>query len=436
MRTNNRIAWLLWIGMVWPSLLTAQSFSGRIFTSFFTYERSDTVGQSSQQARGYQGFQLDFRNRHLLFRAFGQLDHDFASPLTDDPRIRMYNFYLQWQTFARRAELKLGRQPVFSGVAVGTIDGAQFTVRFGRLIRIKAFAGTLMPASQQMKIISDAKSNYLAGGQIRIRPVSNLYFSLSYFTKQQTRPGYNTLRADSIGNVFTQFIQPTTRAFQMAAFDGTWQIRTGTSLYSRMDFDIYGQRITRGEVALQTRTSDRLSLNAAYTYRSPRLPWNSIFSVFNTEKNHEIEAGFYYQVHPQFQLQGNGALILYTDDRSLRLSVGANTAWGSFNYVHRSGYAGELDGLNAYFYRALWRNRLLPNVQLSWASYRLDRNAKRTPLLSAALGLLYRPAHPWSLDSQLQILRNKFYDLDTRLLLRFQYWFFNSLSAKSAENEL
>ncbi len=433
--STKRTGWLLWIGWMLPSLLMAQSFSGRITTSFFTYERSDTVGESTRQARGYQGFQIDFRNRSLLFRAFGQLDHDFASPLASDPRIRMYNFYLQWRNIARRAELKLGRQPVFSGVAVGTIDGAQIKIRLGRLFRIKAFAGTLMPASQRLEIISDAKNNYLAGGQLRIRPSATLNFSLSYFNKQQTRPGYNTLRADSIGNVFTQFIEPATRAFQMAAFDGSWQIRPGTSLYGRTDIDMYGLRITRGELSLQTRLSDRLSLNAAYTYRSPRLPWNSIFSVFNTEKNHEIEAGFYYRVRPQFQLQGNGALILYIDDRSLRLSVGANTAWGSFNYVHRSGYAGDLNGLNAYLYRAYWQNRLLPNVQFSWASYRLASDQARTRLLSAAIGVLYRPVHRWSLDSQLQILHNKYYDLDTRLLLRFQYWFFNQLSSSSAENE-
>ncbi len=422
---------LLLICALSASQAFAQSFTGRIVTSFYTYERSDTVGTSTRQARAYQGLLFDYRNGNVLLRAYGQFDHDVANPLSQDPKLRLYNFYLQWRNIGRRAELKIGRQPVFGGVAVGTIDGAQLKVRLNRSFRLKAFAGALMPANQKVEIIDEADENYLVGGQLRILPRSNLDLSLSYFNKRQSRPGYNTLRADSIGNVYTQFIQPATRAFQMAAFDGTWRLRPSTALYARTDVDMYGLRLTRGELALRTTLSRRLSFNTSYTYRSPRLPWNSIFAVFDSETNHELQAGFYYSLRPNFQLTGDGAVILYEEDSSLRFSIGANTALGSFNFVHRGGYAGSLDGVNAYFYRYYLGNRLMPTLQLSWASYKLDKQEERETLLSSALGLLYRPQRTWTLDTQFQVLHNEFYDWDTRLLLRLQYWFFNNLATSS-----
>ena len=40
--------------IVSATLAGAQTFSGRLTSSFYTFERSDTVGSSSTHARGYQ----------------------------------------------------------------------------------------------------------------------------------------------------------------------------------------------------------------------------------------------------------------------------------------------------------------------------------------------------------------------------------------------
>ena len=408
-----------------PSLVIAQSFSGRITTTFFTYERSDTVGISTRQLRGYQGFLLDFRRQRWLIRAYGQFDHDLSSPLSGDPRVRMYQLHARWRSASRKWGVQLGRQLVFSGVASGTIDGIQLQISPIKWLRARLFAGSLMPSHQKLTLIENPDQNFLMGGRLRFLPHRKVSLNFSYFNKKQTRPGYNTIRADSLGNVYTQFIQPATRAFQMVGFDGSWQIHSAFSLYGRTDMDLYATRITRGEIRMRLAPTPEWEVNAAYTYRSPRLPWNSIFSVFNVEENHEIEAGLYYRASPEMQITAAGALILYPGDTSFRFSIGTNTEWGSITYVQRGGYAGDLQSINAYLYRYIHGNQWLPTLQISWARYRLASEVKQyTALLSAAFGINYRPATTWSVDGQLQLLSNRFYQLDTRLLVRLQTWFF------------
>jgi hypothetical protein len=426
---------------VLPTLLSAQTFSGRLTSSFYTFERSDTTGASSTHARGYQSFQFDLRNKNFLFRTFGQMDTDFSTRLAGDGKVRMYNFYLQWRDNKKRVEIDVGRQPVFSGVAVGTIDGAQVKIKPARWLRLKGFGGGLMPSDQRLKLVDGLGDNYMAGGQALFFPIADVKVGVSYFNKRQTRASYRTLRADSVGNVFTQFIEPESQAYQFASLDAAWTIKNETSLYARSDYDLDGEQITRAEFSARTNLSPKFSINAGYTFRSPRLPSNSIFSIFNVENNHEIEGGIYYRRTPRFGIFATVAGIFYETpatvrtasdpeqkDRSLRATVGCDFAYGGLNYVRRSGYAGNLDGLNGSLYYPLNNGQFMPSVQLSWASFKLDSNAEeRETLFTGAAGLLVRPHQLVTIDGQVQLLHNRFYSSDARFLLRVQYMFFTRI---------
>jgi hypothetical protein len=410
-----------------PCALLAQTFSGRVTSSFYAFERSDSINVTSGHARGYQAFQFDLGTSNVVFRTYGQLDNDFNTRLAGDGKVRMYNLYLEWKNIAQRAEIKVGRQPIFGGVAVGTVDGAQIKVKAARWLRLKGFGGGLLPTDQRLQLIDDFDKNYMLGGQAVLTPNSDLNISLSYFNKRQLRPGYNARRADSIGNVFTLFVEPSNRAFELASIDASWNVKR-TSLYGRTDYDLLGDQLTRAEASIRSEASAKLVLNGSYTFRSPRLPWNSIFAAFNVEDNHEVEGGFYYRYKPWLRLYGNAAGIFYSNDESLRFTLGWDCNYGGLNYVHRSGYAGRLDGVNASVYYPLRQGRVMPSAQLSWASYKLDSEASdRQSLFSGAAGLLVRPWNVLTIDGQLQFLHNRYYSNDVRFLLRLQYWFFSKL---------
>lgn len=410
--------------MIMPALVLAQTFSGRVTSAFYAFERSDTANVTSRHARGYQVFQFDYGNENIAFRTFGQFDNDFSTRLAGDGKVRMYNFHLALKNIAQRVELKLGRQPVFAGAGIGTIDGAQVKVRAARWLHLKAFGGGLLPADQRFQIIDELKKNYMAGGQAVLSPNADWNIGLSYFNKHQRRAGYNALRADSIGNVFSLFVEPSDRAYEFTSLDASWNVRR-TSFYGRGDYDMIGDQLSRAEFSIRSEVSSNLVFNGSYTFRSPRLPWNSIFSAFDIENNHEVEGGFYFRHKPTLRFYGNAAAIFYSDDESFRFTVGSECNFGSLSFVNRSGYAGNLNGINASLYYPLNNGKFMPNAQLSWASYKLEAKAgSRESLFSGAAGLLLRPWNVLTIDSQLQYLHNRFYANDARFLVRLQYWFF------------
>ncbi len=413
-----------------PALLFAQQntrVSGRLTSSFYTFQRSDTVDSASLHVRGYQSVLFDVRGHSFLFRSYAQVDNDFATRIDGDARVRLYSFYLQWQGILKTGQVQLGRVPVFGGIGAGTIDGAVLSLRHGTWLRLKAFGGSLTPERLQAELIANRGDNFLLGGELGFSPVQTLHVNMSYFNKNQTRPGYRTLRADSIGSVFTQFIEPQTQAFEFASIDMSWQPLAGRSFYARTDFDVESQSFSRVEFSARSRIAGRWTLSGAYTFRSPRLPWNSIFSVFNVEDNRELQAGVHYRHSRGMRFFVNSALVLYNDANSVRFTAGSSTRFGSLNYVHRSGYAGLLNGVNAALYYPMHRGELLPSLMLSWAAYKLDSDASEmNNLLSAALGLRYSPRRLFSIDSQLQLLSNTYYKIDSRFLFRLQYWFANT----------
>lgn len=414
-----------------PAGVMSQTLSGRLTSSFYSFERSDTSNVTSTHARGFQGFQLDYRSKNILLRSYGQFDGDFNTQLAGDGKVRLYNLFLQYNSPDRRLLVKLGRQPVFGGFTFGTVDGVQLRAKLTNWLRLKAFGGGLMPSDQRIKLIDDVENNHLLGGQATLQPRTDLRLRLSFMDKKRSRAGYTALRSDSVGNVFTQEINPTDQAYRLGTLDLSWQNQK-TSIYARSDLDLYANKLSRAEVSVHSEVSAALTLSGAYTFRSPRLPWNSIFSVFDVENNHEIEGGFYYHRTPSLAVYFNAAGILYEEDSSLRGTLGFEANHLNLSYVHRSGYAGVLDGLNGAFSYPLRDGKLLPQVQLSWASYKVDENAaERETLLASAIGLLMRPHKFMTIDAHVQFLRNRFYSNDMRVLLRYQYWFFTNLKKQN-----
>lgn len=312
---------------------------------------------------------------------------------------------------------------MFAGAASGTIDGARVDVRPAPWVRLRGFAGGLPPAEHELALTDELDHNWMIGGQLAVRPGADSRIALAYVAKRRQRPGFDALRADSLGNVFTQFVEPDDRELEIASLDAAWTV-AHTTLRGRGDYDHLGQRLTRAELTARADVGPRWTLDGGYTYRSPRLPWSSIFSVFNVDENHEIEGGAGFRLLPDLRLHGNGAVILYTGEDSWRATVGVDTRLGGASWVRRGGYAGELDGLNVFVQHAL-SDRITPLAQLSWARYRTDGDGgDRETVFSGAAGVTVRPRPDLSADGQVQFLRNPRYENDVRFLLRLQYRFF------------
>lgn len=407
------------------SSVMAQTFSGRVTSSFYAYERSDSIDNTSTHARGYQGFQFDFRTKNILLRTFGQINSDFNTTLDGDGALRMYNLYLQWRNIANRIDVKLGRQPIFGGISSGTFDGGLIQVKATKWLKFKAFGGGLLPDTQEMKLIDDLDKNFLMGGQVSYLPNDDLQLNASYNLKRQNRLGYNTRRADEYGNVFTTFIEPREQEYQLVSLDGYWRAKRDLTFFTRHDFDLNFDQLTRSEFNVNAAVNEKISLTGTYLFRSPLLPANSIFSVFNVANNSEIEAGVNYRLNQQMSIYFNSAAIMYDSDNSMRATVGCTRGNNSVQYFLRRGYAGVMDGVNLSSWYPMLAGKLMPNLMISWAKYKIDENVEDSiNLFSGSLGVTYKPVRSISVSSQVYLLSNKYYEKDYRFLMRLQYWFF------------
>ena len=107
--------------------------------------------------------------------------------------------------------------------------------------------------------------------------------------------------------------------------------------------------------------------------------------------------------------------------------MGVNTNYGSISYRKTLGYAGELDAVSLYTAHSFIEGLITPSVGFSYTNYKLSEDAEKNNLLTLLAGLNVRPWVTWSFDLQGQLLNNKIYKNDLRILFKINHWFNTNL---------
>src|SRR5512140_813802 len=129
-RVGARITIALAISFLLSSPAPGQLINGRVISSVYTWEKFDTVGSSQKITRGYLSGILDVGQGNFSLHTHFQAASDLKSQLDQSPDYRLYYLYAQQKDIAGFADLSLGRLPYFAGVGLGTVDGAQASLRF------------------------------------------------------------------------------------------------------------------------------------------------------------------------------------------------------------------------------------------------------------------------------------------------------------------
>jgi len=408
----------------------AQRVNGRFVTSFYAWQRADTVGAEHTHAFGYQTAQFDFYQKNLSLHAYLQGFDDLGFSIVGAPRVtsgtglRLYNLYLTVHDSAKTRETSFGRQTVFAGVGSGTIDGVRgrFELASGKATLI-GYAGAIPPPSQKLTLIGDVGKNYMIGGQVIALPFTGARFGLSYMKRLVKQPSYDGLRLDSQENVFKTVINPEPYSEEFVGVDVSYRGSKRASFYGRYEYDLNFDRISRGQVFSRVSIIDRLAVTGEYIYRSPRIPFHSFFSIFPKNSVKELEGGVEYNVHPLWRAFGRVAKVWYIDDDTRRYSAGISGEYGIVGYSGSVGYAGKLNSVAAQFYYPLLDRSFTPSLGLSYAEYRLSWSAPVEHVVAGIIGSAVRPLRHVSFDFQLQWLNNRITKHDVRLLGQMNVWF-------------
>jgi hypothetical protein len=406
------------------SITFSQTISGRLVTSAYSWERQDTVNKSSTHVRAFETIQLDIVKSDFALHTYFNASNDFGSTLTDDPRLRFYNLYLEKKNLFDVADLRVGRIPIFSGMGVGAIDGASLKLHpFGNDLIFSGYYGGLTPVDQSMKLIDKFSDNYMFGGQVLSYAIPNTSISLAYMERHRKPESFQTFRPDTAFNLNEVLIDNTTLEEQNISFD-VYYSRELVSAYGKID--VQNSKLYRGDVSLRYNLMTNFGISAEYFHREPRVAYNSIFSVFDAKSTDEFGGGIDYLICNKYNLFARYYSVNYTDDNASRLTMGVNSSFGSLSYSRNFGYVGVMNALNAQIIYPLSGRQIIASAGFELSSYKY----KDDELQSAStivIGTTWRPSNIISLDLQGQLLMNEIYKNDFRVYFKFNYWFLSKL---------
>ncbi len=423
-KTAVRIAAAVVITFLLASPSPGQLVNGRVITSVYSWEKFDTVGVSKKITRGYLSGILDLGQNNWSFHTYVQ----GAADQTESPDYRLFYLYAKVKDVAGFADLTLGRLPYFAGVGIGTVDGAQATLRFDRnAYKVTLYGGANTPSDMTVKGYGSLNNRFVVGGQFIMAAVPDLRATVSYVNRRRERESYWTMRPDPSTESLPMFITPPPEEEEYAGADVSYRLENAR-FYGRYDYDLNLQKTQRGQFGVRYTFSPKLFGTADYIYRSPRIPYNSIFSVFNYKSVTEYEAGVDYYLVPNLRTFVRGAYVQYSGDHSFRYTVGIGREDVELSYRGNTGYAGELNSVTLQGAYPLFENRIVPNAAVSYQRYRLEANADAHSAVAAALGTTLRFYQAVSLDLQGQWVNNFVVKSDFRFFGKINYWFSEHLN--------
>jgi hypothetical protein len=366
---------------------------------------------------------LTFGKDNVSLKSYLNLEGDVSESQTYDPRLRFYNLYVDVKNLFDVMYVKLGRQPLFSGIGGGVFDGMTLGFKYAGF-DVNGYYGGNVPAYQKLNFTDDLSNDFVAGGKVNYYPDKNTRLALKYFNQSFKTTSYTTTRlSPDLETNPNYIIDNNSEQYQYLTAEGSYDESNTFRVDTKLDYDLNFGMISKYEVLGRYQEIENLGIDAYYNFRQPKIRYNSIFSVFDFQNSQEIEIGADYLIDKTYKVIGKFGNVIYSDESSQRVSLGVSTPWGTLMGRKTFGYAGELNSISAYTARSFCEGLLTPSLSLAYTNYKLSSDDASNDMITALLGLNYRPWRTLSFDAQGQYLNNKIYKNDFRLLLKLNFWF-------------
>lgn len=419
----------IFIGLVLLSAgASAQLMTGRLTTSFYGFEGRDTALAKVLYLRAYENVYFNAASGDYSFNMNAMVSNDFGSTIETDPELRVNSFLMKVKNIGGFADISAGRQFVFAGVGSGLIDGISGSAKFlDNNLVIQGYGGSNVIQSREIRK-NYIGTNGLFGGQITYAPIEDGAVSVSYMNKRWKRKPYTALRMDSLFNPYSIVINSRPNEEELASVDLEYQYEQAYSIQAKTDYDFRTEELSKIQTFARVGVVNDLNVTAEYIYRQPRVAYNSIFSVFNTNSTKEIEGGIEYRPMLKTFLFARFANVDYVDESSQRIVVGGMYDFISATYTQNFGYAGELNGVSVQASYPMMERTFTPMCAVGYATYKLDKADAASDVFNGTLGATYRPFQTLSTDLQMQWMSTPQYKSDMRIFLKINYWFNEKLN--------
>lgn len=401
----------------------SQVISGRLFTSFYSWEREVFGAGAEKYTQTYNGAIFHVRelgHKNLSFHTYVRMGNTLVGEGLDMDH-KLYNAYFEWTDIGDRADLTVGRQFVWAGVGNGTMDGAKVEVDLQKYGKIGAYAGTLAPLRESWKLDSWSKSNML--GAYYRGSLQETDFQLSWVRKERESSKFSIPFGGS-----TQTFGGYGLTAQLIGLDASRKITDKVKLFIRTEGTLPGTHrelnLDRFEATADFAVTPRLTVSGQYYYRNPRQNLNSIFSYFSQVNNQEFWFNAYYRLNSTWSLYGGWAHIAFDTDNSQRLNLGFSSQYLSGGFYKYTAYSGDMDNFTLAGQYPV-RENLWVKCTAGIGRYKVhDDYSDYNNLITSSAGISYKPRQSVSFDIEGQNLKNSLSKSDFRLYGRINYWFF------------
>jgi len=409
--------------------LDAQFVTGRLTTSFYGWQGRDANDARLNFMRGYENVQLNANSGNFSLGTNLQVSNDFATKIGTDPELRLSSLVLKAHHIADVLDISLGRQFIFAGVGNGIVDGADLKSTFlnGRIVA-QAYGGYNVVETRTLNWNKSLANNSLFGAQITGNLLDNLLVGVSYMNRRRQPDAFTVVRLDSVFDPYLVTLNSTPYVEEYASVDASYDVLPNVNVYGRGDYDVNLERVSRAELNAHVGVLSSLYVTADVLHREPRLEYNSIFAVFNSNSTQEVEGGVEYEVSPSVRTYARYGYVDYTDDNSQRLTVGGSYEFLSASFTRNFGFAGDLNGLAIQATYPLPDRIFIPMIAAGYGSYKISPDAATNNVFNGSLGLTYRPVPSFSANIQTQYMANRLYSNDVRIFLNATYWFSTRLN--------
>lgn len=404
--------------------LNAQTVSARFTTAAYTWEQQESETQTANHLRAYQLAQVSIGNLrfpNLSFHTYLQLSSDFVEKAKDDPRLWIYNFYLDYKKLFNRVDLSLGRQRIYAGVGYGTVDGLQMKYGFRDYFQIKAYVGTLAPLSKSYEIEDFKSDNLSYGFHLTTNKLKKLKIGLSYANLSRVPVRYKSTGIFT-GNFRLDNPESATQK-QLLGLDLSSMVSKNIRFNGRLDYNLETEKVQRGEFGGRYFMKN-FEIGLDYIYRMPFIDFSSIFSIFTLNPNQEVAMTASYRLNDH-RFYANFSTTMFDGDDSQRIGAGWSWKFLHLGYNKRLGYGGESDGIYAtvnYFVM----EKLNLSLSSNFVSFKYDPVvSERDQVLAEVLGINYSPSKRLTLQAEVQYLNNPRFSRDMRFFVRGSYALFH-----------
>ncbi len=392
------------------NLAFGSKFQGYFSTNTYTFSRQNQEDSTLIHTRLYQSVWLqgrDLLKKNSRFNVSGVFYTDPVNSFDNESVFQIYNFNYSTSWFKQKLKVNIGRQFQYSVSDAGRLDGLSTNYSY-RQFQFKGFVGSYVPATG---MTDDPIENHFYGGEILWKKSKTFDLRFGYSDKAHSRPVYTSGNKD---------IEVPPSIKQRIGFQS--RLNRGNITYyirSRHQVRSFGLEDLTLQTSYLGKRNQRLqNLVFEYNLREPRIPDNSIFSVFDTFSSQEVSFRGRLSLMKQISGWFHIRQVLFNDDQSSMISFGAGFQAYQLELAHQDGYGGSSNRAVIGARRSIGKLNLSGRISLG--KYRLIEG-DWSDLSTFTISSSYPLWNKFEINSEIHVLKNRYYTNGTRFQLGMKY---------------